>query len=1108
MKLADLSFLSEKDHQAWDEFNASEGAFPSERSLLHLFFEAAKNHATRPAVEIQGQAWSYTELNALSNQVAHLLVADGIQVGDVVAVAFERTFLAYAAILAILKVGGSFIPISPNDPLERIRFILEDARATTILTEKSVYAMTFAHRDLPGVTIEVLEADAGRVAEQPVDDIHILVDRYQAAYLIYTSGTTGKPKGVRISHDSLLNFIHYYCLYYEVSSESRLCQNAPITFDPSIQQIFPAFVSGATLLPIPESILTDAYLLLKWLREARITHFDVVTSHWIHMLNLLEKHKDSTLGVLPDLRYVIIGGESLYYNQTHLWGKLVDSPVRFHNIYGPTEATINATGYWVDFSIEQGKIPIGFPLPNYKLYVLDQMGNLCPSYVTGEIYIGGRGVALGYQNAELSKKAFLPDKFSSVPDACMYKTGDLGRLIVTDRGETCLEFMGRSDSQVKISGYRIELEEIEASIRNCPFIKDTAVIAWGDMTNKQLVCFYAADTFSPVQLRTYLQDKLPHYMIPRVYVKLDQLPYTTNGKMDRNKLESLFSEQRRSSEKEMVAARTSTEKTLADIWADLLHLTEVGIDEDFFELGGNSFLSISLSVAIQERLGVECRIADIFTYPTITALADHLDSSRRRFPQLPEPKTAERAHGSEELVPQEVVDRFVEAFLSPSTFEKTPIRAFPASPANRRTVEVQRGKEASAQIVIHLPLLHGGTAEGIEAIVREIILRHPLLRAAFRTAPNGMIVVDEYQLQGLSLPFLDLTPYSPDAIGTFYRTIASLFTYPFDLTSPPLFRLALVQETPTTLRLLWCISHSIADGESQNILVNEIEQLYWAMLQGEALELPPLTTSYEAYVAARRQQSVGALQPYKAYMESFLAHSKQLDAFFLSMRDVTPTPYIKRVSYDLSVLTREQESQLGINQLYLVCARALSLWSGCAAVPFWALYHGRVYGEQHYFSVVGDLTDTFPLLIPIEAQHPVEKALEKLLGVMDFVRYHEINYATLFEQLAASDEWESWIAAFAGSKHHLTLNFYEQPKASGEEAEDYGLVAQLAQRDPCREGDIDFIITREGGAVEVALQCCGFKESAIGECWDMLIEQLELAGIKANQIRDSKDERI
>jgi len=602
--LGQLPWLSAKERrQVLVEFNATETAYP-EGQLIHRLFEAqAAQQPDAVALVFEDRQLSYGELNGRANRLAHYLREQGVGPDTLVAICVERSLEMVVGLLGILKAGGAYVPLDPAYPSERLAYMLADAAAPVVLTQARL-------RDgLPATDASVimLDRDWDRVAERPAaNPVQLGLTAQHLAYVIYTSGSTGQPKGVMVEHRGLCNLAMAQIEAFAVQPHSRVLQFASFSFDACVSEIVMALCAGARLYLSSRERLMPGMPLLDTLSNQGITHVTL---------------PPIALSALPSGRVVgdalttlIVAGDTCSASLARQW-----APGRhFINAYGPTEATVCVSLYRYDPQDE--RVPIGRPLANTQIYILDGQRQPVPIGVCGELYIGGRGVARGYLNRpELTAERFIADPFSSDPQARLYRTGDLGRW----RPDGMVEFLGRNDHQVKIRGFRIELGEIEAQLAACAGVREAVVIAREDGPgDKRLVAYLTVSVDAELDsdtLRMQLKAILPDYMVPSAFVILDALPLTPNGKLDRKALPAPDAGALRTQPYE--APQGELEETLAGIWQDILQVERVGRHDSFFDLGGHSLLATQMALRVQHELGIRIPLITAFQASTIAALA-------------------------------------------------------------------------------------------------------------------------------------------------------------------------------------------------------------------------------------------------------------------------------------------------------------------------------------------------------------------------------------------------------------------------------------------------------------------------------------------------------
>ena len=598
-------------------------------ACLHRGFEEqAKRQPDAMAIDCRdgAQRWSYGQLNAGANRLARRLAALGVAPGDRVALCLPRAPQLIMSLLAILKAGAVYLPLDPATPRPRLETLLRDSGARVLIGSAALLQPGWP--DIIGLD---LDAQAEELARLPADDLRPDLDwaRHPAS-LIYTSGSTGTPKGVLVPHGAMLNHASWAARCFAVRAGERLLQFASVSFDAAAEEIFPTLLSGATLvLRDDDALAPDRFG--PWVQQQGIAVLNLPTAYWHAWVDWLSRSREA----LPStLRLLVIGGERASRTRYAAWRALPGADaVRWLNTYGPTEATVSATVFDPARSPAlhpEQELPIGKPLDGVRAYVLDAQRQPQPQGAPGELYLAGAGVALGYwQRDELNAAAFLADPFSADPAARMFKTGDLCRW----RGDGQLEYLGRGDQQVKIRGFRIEPGEIEAALTRHAAVAAVAVLACaeaGQQSARLVACLVASPEREPdFDPRAYLRPLLPDYMIPSDFVWLPELPLTTSGKIDRNRLKALPQLAAPSAAAERPAqpslpARDEIERGLAAIWAELLEVPEVGRRDDFFALGGHSLLALRSMALIRQRFGKSLPLSCMFQGATIEALAERL----------------------------------------------------------------------------------------------------------------------------------------------------------------------------------------------------------------------------------------------------------------------------------------------------------------------------------------------------------------------------------------------------------------------------------------------------------------------------------------------------
>jgi len=611
---AELPMLTDRElRELLIERNQTAREFP--KRCLHEHVEMVA--ATRPndiAVVYEGEQLTYGELNVRANQLAHYLGKRGVDRNIRVGICLPRSLDFAVALIGVLKAGGTCVPLDPKYPAERLSFMLENVEATLVLTERGLLKASVP----PGTEVIVISEQQQRLDTEVRTNPTVGSIAGDIAYVIYTSGSTGRPRGVLLPHAGLVNYTFAAAEQFELRPGDRTLQFCSISFDAALEEIYSTWAAGATLVFRNDDISLEPGEFLRWVGQQRITVMDLPTAYWhewVYAMPALEEK------VPASVRLVIVGGEKASSDAFSTWYRFAGKNVRWVNTYGPAEASVVATSYEPKLQLGEkppAALPIGRPVANARVYLLDPDLTPVPVGVPGELHIGGVGVAQGYLNhPQLTAQKFIRDIFSDDPTARMYKTGDLARYL--PNGE--IEFVGRRDNQVKIRGFRVEPGEIESVLAKHPGVTDAAIVLRQDSTGNKRLVGYVVRTHERVtesELRSQVQGQLPEYMVPSEFVFLKAMPLTPNGKIDRRTLATLASEDQASSSE---IVNDPLQKQLRQIWEELLGRRGIGVRDNFFELGGHSLLAARLMHRLTEIHGKSLPLAVLLEAPTIEKLA-------------------------------------------------------------------------------------------------------------------------------------------------------------------------------------------------------------------------------------------------------------------------------------------------------------------------------------------------------------------------------------------------------------------------------------------------------------------------------------------------------
>ncbi|MCP4155622.1 MAG: amino acid adenylation domain-containing protein, partial [bacterium] len=812
--LEDLDYITASERKTLLSLAAGETReFPSQTPLFRLFEKQAADYPGRIAVKCDGEEMAYHRLNEKANRLAHYLSANFTLATDsLVGVMLERSPQMMECILAIWKTGAAYIPIDVKYPPSRVKDILADSNARVLLT-LSEYVTP--HWD--GVAAErivKLDQKEGEIAGCPGENPVAEIDMTGLAYVIYTSGSTGKPKGVMVEHIGMMNHIQAKIDDFQLASDSIVAQNASHTFDISVWQFFVALALGGAAVIYPEESVLEPDEFIRRVIEDRVTILEVVPSYLSVMLDSMEQ----TPVEFPGLKYLAVTGETVKPKLLQRWFALYPY-IPVINAYGPTEASDDITHHIMKNAPEGGRVSIGKPVQNLNVYVLGENDRPCPFGIKGEICVSGVGVGRGYLNDVLkTAEAFKNDPFAVNERGRLYRTGDLGYY----NPDGTIEFLGRKDFQVKIRGFRIELGEIENCISTFEGVKNAVVIAANHQETAAtpnrdggFLCAYLEmeDQLDIPKMQEFLGKKLPHYMIPAYFIQLPQIPLTINGKVDRKALPKPGTDIRKFTG--YSPPTNDIEKKLVKIWSEVLEVEEdiIGIDGNFFNLGGHSLKATTLIAKIHKAFDVRIPMVELFNTPTVKNLA--------RFVQK---ETGEDFFSS----------------IEPSAENEY----YALSSAQKRLYLAQQMETESVAFNLPIVLLLEGDVEKekLTGVFSQLLQRHESLRTSFHMV-EGEPMQKVHTRVDFQLNYDELSIQHREQKNAAIESAAGNFISPFDLSRAPLLRAALLKiaDLPQEHLLMIELHHIFVDSVSMRILVEEFIALY------NGNQLPPLTLHYKDY---------------------------------------------------------------------------------------------------------------------------------------------------------------------------------------------------------------------------------------------------------------------
>lgn len=798
-KIGELLLVEGEDKaQLLHHFNDTFSVYEQEDSIVSLFQQQAEQTPSAIGLVFREGKLTYAKLDERSNQLASYLVEQGVATGMLVPLCMDRSLEVMIAILAILKAGAAYMPIDPGYPEERIRFMLSESSSPVVVTT-SDYADLL--ETLGNAEPVILDKLAYKLHQKAVTPTGIVLSEQDLAYVIYTSGSTGQPKGVKVTHGNVVSLVRGVS-YVSFSTDDVLLSTGAPSFDATTFEYWGMLLNGGRLVLCEEQTLLDPALLKNEIVEQQVNKM-WFTAGWFNQL------VETAIDVFDSLQVILVGGEKLSAKHVH---KLLETypAMEIINGYGPTENTTFSLTYPIKPGFDH-HIPIGYPLSNRTVYVLNEQQQLLPIGVVGEIYLGGAGLSAGYLNRpELTEEKFIPHPFSEKAGERLYKTGDLGKWLP----DGSIAYEGRIDEQVKIRGFRIELGEIESVLQKCEGVSQAVVTVLTDEDGgKRLIGYVVADgTYDQENIMEFLKQKLPDYMIPSMLVELESLPLTANGKV--NKKELPAPEGGSQADQGYVAPRNETEQALALIWQKILKIEQIGVYEDFFKLGGHSLLAIRLIGTIRDQMKLEVTVKAMFENTTIAALAEYLQVS-----------------GNKTLLP-------------PITVLPRP-EFIPLSFSQERLWFID---QLEGSVHYHMPSvlkLKGKlNQDALQNALQSIVRRHEVIRSVIKSTEGvpyqEIRSADQWELSSIEVKD-ELT-----------ATINALIVKPFELSADYMLRAGLIKLQEEEHLLVLTMHHIACDGWSINILVDELTANYQAAIENKKAHLPDLAIQYADYAIWQR----------------------------------------------------------------------------------------------------------------------------------------------------------------------------------------------------------------------------------------------------------------
>ena len=975
-RISELPLMNASEqHTVVHEWNRTDAPYPQDRSLDALFVEQVQRTPDAPAASYDGQILSYGELNRRANQVAAALRRRGIGPEMLVAIALDRSPDMIVGILGVLKAGGAWLPLAVDQPADRIAFLLNDACPKVILSN------THWRSRLPEAAqrFEALDIDDAAVQSENDADIPSGAGPGNLAYVIYTSGSTGRPKGVMIEHRGAVNLAMAQGRLFGVSAGTRVLQFAAPTFDAAVSEILVTLLNGGTLVLARREQLIGADLA------------ELLSTGQVNVVTL----PPSVLATVPEtelaqLKTLVVAGEACPSELTRRWSE----GRRMINAYGPTEATVCATAGMLDGT---GPVTIGRPIGNVRVYIVDAQMRPVPVGVTGELVIGGAGVARGYlQRPELTRERFVADPFAESINARMYRTGDRARYLADGR----IEYLGRMDRQVKIRGFRIEPGEVEAALLNDEGVREAVVIDREDTPgHRRLVAYVTPRNGAEIKsanLRSGLERALPEYMIPAAFVVLDTMPLTAHGKIDRAALPAPVANRSEPGQNH-VAPRTNVEAVFAEIWKQVLGVSELGIHDSFFELGGDSILTIQV-VARAKDAGLHITPRDLFDHQTIATLA----------------AVAKDAPA---------VDCEQGAISGPVLL----------TPIQRWFFEQNLDGAHHWNQSVLLKLTEAPDTTAIEGALSALVAHHDALRLRFTNGESGWTQEIAEPGESTAVDVVDLCECPRHERSTRMEELASRAQASLELAKSPQVRAVLFYLGNDEWRLLLAIHHLAVDGVSWRILLEDFHAAYTQIRGGMPVRLPRKTTSFRKW--AEKLAEAAETETTRGETEYWLSvaraerHPIPVDAAMTadentreSAESVTVTLNSEQTTQLLRDVSKAYRTQIN-DVLLTALARAFQRWTGDSSLVVDLESHGRdaVTDRVDVSRTVGWFTSAYPVRLELPSAKDLGESLKTVKEQLRRVPRNGTGYGLL--RYLGSEETRQ---ALSSSAPEISFNYLGQ----------------------------------------------------------------------------------
>lgn len=974
----------EEKRQIGTEFNSAVNFESTYTTVQQMFESVVTRYPAKTALRynnghVGSGALTYQELNERANQLAHYLISQGLQQGNLVAIVMDSSPEAIVSMIGVLKAGCGYLPIDHQYyPEARFKSILENSSAVAVLTD-SATLLKMPVLQACAAALMVWETIKEPLCEQPVHNPVITMPQTELAYVIYTSGTTGIPKGVQLGHKGLINLAEAMVQPLQITDASRIIQFASYSFDASVFEIYTALLNGASLLLLERSpsMLMD---LADTLRQNEISIATLPPT----VLKELEADQ------LPHLSTIVSAGESCTAEIIKKWS----NNRNFVNAYGPTESTVCAT--LMDKISEADTITIGKPITNTVIYIMNANQQLMPVGIVGEIYIGGIGVAKGYMGrSDLTEQRFIQDPFHLQHN--MYRTGDLGRWLPNGT----IEFLGRIDHQVKIRGYRIEIAEVEHQILQHEYVEDVIVIDLDDGNGgKALHAFVIIEsdrTLAYDVLKKFLHERLPDYMIPAYFIEMNEFPKLSNGKIDRVALKNtnkLIQIDRAAFE----MPRNRMDELLYEAWSSIFTRSRIGINDTFLSLGGHSLHAIQLVSRLQKQ-GVQISIADLYEHETIKRLSDFVEHKEAAKPFVENTNSIASEQGTLTME-DNMVEDFVSRVMSSQNLlapikEAVTERMYAVSPS--QMYHLQHVDYTGTFLVFN----HQVDITRLEQSINHVVKQHELMRGTIIDMDNSF-KWKIHSYKPFKLPYIDISSYDePSQIKFIDRCVEQLYFQPYEQQASLLYRMVAVQRSSQEVVLFLPFSHAKMDLVSGELLKKDIKNSY-SLLSNDANEIETRHRSYESFVnqTSRGPQDISDTTLVDVYQLPRITELSQVMNNKIST--LKNEPSFIELEFDIP---SEWSPQNLLGEIMRMSVSKLTVMLGLDdEIPLGIVHHGRTYMDNSYYNCIGECLDIIPFLF--HSDDVAGKIVGQINRLIDRKKIHNISFQELMYKAEAHTDFQ------------------------------------------------------------------------------------------------------